>query len=131
MLHAGMPHGIIFLGVWAALLVVLLAAAVSAFAGFLIVRYEALHARWSHDHADSGPQKFHTTPTPRIGGVGVMAGLLVAGTALSVLAPGGADELFGYLLLASLPAFLGGITEDVTKKVSVPIRLGLTMLAAA
>jgi len=40
-------------------------------------------------------------------------------------------EQFGYLLFASLPAFLGGITEDVTKNVSVLARLALTMLAAA
>lgn len=116
---------------WSALLAVLLAAAVSAIAGYLIVRYEALHARWSHDHVESGPQKFHATPTPRIGGLGVMAGLLVAGAALSATGSGGWDEAYGFLLLASLPAFLGGITEDVTKKVSVPVRLALTMLAAA
>src|SRR6266853_1256404 len=35
------------------------------------------------------------------------------------------------LLLASLPAFLGGITEDVTKNVGTMTRLLLTMLAAA
>ena len=114
----------------ASLLVVLPAAIVSAFAGYLIVRYEALHGRWSYDTA-AGPQKFHAKPTPRIGGLCLMAGLLVCGTALPALQPGGSNELFGYLLLASLPAFLGGITEDVTKKVNVPIRLGLTMLAAA
>jgi UDP-GlcNAc:undecaprenyl-phosphate GlcNAc-1-phosphate transferase len=116
---------------WTGLLAVLLAAAVSAFAGYLIVRYEALHGRWSYDHTESGPQKFHATPTPRIGGLGVMAGLLVSGAALLAPEPGGSGEPFGYLLLASMPAFLGGITEDVTKKVNVPIRLALTMLAAA
>src|SRR5205807_2514414 len=38
---------------------------------------------------------------------------------------------FGYLLLAGLPAFAGGISEDATKNVDVLTRLLLTMLAAA
>ncbi|MGB5082780.1 MAG: glycosyltransferase [Burkholderiales bacterium] len=113
------------------LLAFALAGFVCAFACYLLVRHEALHARWSHDRVEAGPQKFHAVPTPRIGGVGLMIGLLVAGAALPAMERGGPGELFGYLLFASLPAFLGGITEDVTKRVSVPARLALTMLAAA
>jgi UDP-N-acetylmuramyl pentapeptide phosphotransferase/UDP-N-acetylglucosamine-1-phosphate transferase len=95
------------------------------------VRYEALHANWSYDPVKIGPQKFHAAPTPRIGGLGVMAGLFVAGAALLAIEQGASGEQFGYLLFASLPAFLGGITEDVTKNVGVSVRLALTMLAAA
>jgi UDP-N-acetylmuramyl pentapeptide phosphotransferase/UDP-N-acetylglucosamine-1-phosphate transferase len=113
------------------LLVLLFTGAVSAFIGYLIVRYEALHAQWSHDPADAGPQKFHATPTPRIGGLGVMASLFVAGATLLATGQAAPGEQFGYLLLASVPAFLGGITEDVTKSVSVAARLMLTMAAAA
>ena len=113
------------------LLVLLFTGAVSAFIGYLIVRYEALHAHWSHDPADAGPQKFHARPTPRIGGLGVMASLFVAGATLLATGETTPSEQFGYLLLASLPAFLGGITEDVTKSVSVAARLMLTMAAAA
>jgi UDP-GlcNAc:undecaprenyl-phosphate GlcNAc-1-phosphate transferase len=111
-------------------LVLMLTALASAFSGFLILRYERLHGRWSADPVDAGPQKFHATPTPRIGGLGVMAGLLIAAGTLRVIDVGSPSELFGYLLFASLPAFLGGITEDATKSVSVPMRLVLTMLAA-
>ena len=113
------------------LMILLVTAAVTAFIGYLIVRYEPVHAHWSHDPADGGPQKFHVTPTPRIGGLGVMAGLFVSGAVLLATEQGVPGEQFGYLLLASLPAFLGGITEDVTKMVSVAVRLMLTMLAAA
>lgn len=112
-------------------LVLLFTGAVSAFIGYLIVRYEAVHAHWSHDPADAGPQKFHAKPTPRIGGLCVMAGLFVSGAALLAMGQSAPGEQFGYLLLASLPAFLGGITEDITKSVSVAPRLMLTMLAAA
>lgn len=113
------------------LLILLFAGAVAVFVGYLIVRYEGVHAHWSHDPAHTGPQKFHATPTPRIGGLAVMTGLFVSGASLLALDQSAPGEQFGYLLLASLPAFLGGITEDVTKTVSVAARLMLTMLAAA
>jgi UDP-GlcNAc:undecaprenyl-phosphate GlcNAc-1-phosphate transferase len=112
-------------------LVLLFTGTVSAFIGYLIVRYEGMHAHWSHDPAGAGPQKFHATPTPRIGGLGVMASLFVSGAVLLATEQSAPGEQFGYLLLASLPAFLGGITEDVTKTVSVAARLMLTMAAAA
>jgi len=117
--------------VFAGLMILLLAGLTSVFVGYLIVRSDALHARWSHDPAHTGPQKFHAAPTPRIGGLGVMTSLFVSGAALLAIAQSASSEQFGYLLLASLPAFLGGITEDVTKSVGALPRLLLTMLAAA
>jgi UDP-N-acetylmuramyl pentapeptide phosphotransferase/UDP-N-acetylglucosamine-1-phosphate transferase len=60
-----------------------------------------------------------------------MASLFVAGATLLATGQTTPSEQFGYLLLASLPAFLGGISEDVTKSVSVAARLMLTMAAAA
>jgi len=113
------------------LMILLLTGLTSVFVSHLIVRYEALHANWSYDPVKTGPQKFHAAPTPRIGGLGVMAGLFVSGAALLAIEPIAPGEQFGYLLLASVPAFLGGITEDVTKNVGVLTRLLLTMLAAA
>src|SRR5438552_3196613 len=117
--------------VLAGLMILLLAGLTSVFAGYLIVRYDAFHANWSYDPVKTGPQKFHSAPTPRIGGLGVMAGLFVSGAVLLAIEQSAASEQFGYLLLASLPAFAGGITEDATKNVGVLTRLLLTMLAAA
>ena len=69
------------LNIWAPVL--LLSAFVASFlVGWLIIRYEHLHAHFSHDHVDSGPQKDHTEPTPRIGGLTILAGLLAAGAAM-------------------------------------------------
>jgi UDP-GlcNAc:undecaprenyl-phosphate GlcNAc-1-phosphate transferase len=116
-------------GLGAAVLV--LTGLIAAFTCFLIVRYEGVHRNWSHDPVEAGPQKFHSTPTPRIGGLGLVAGLFVSAAALLATEADLPGEQFGFLLLASLPAFLGGITEDVTKTVSVPARLMLTMVAAA
>jgi len=60
-----------------------------------------------------------------------MAAVFVTGAALLAAEQADLSDLFGYLVFASLPAFLGGITEDITKTVGVPARLALTMLAAA
>lgn len=112
-----------------ALLALILAQFFSQFACFLIIRYEHLHSNFSHDFQHSGPQKFHVIPTPRIGGLGLMIGLLVSAVLLLSVPNRFADQNFGYLLLASMPAFLGGLTEDVTKKVGVIPRLLLTMIS--
>ena len=117
--------------VLAGLMILLLAGLTSVFVGHLIVRYDAFHANWSFDPVKTGPQKFHSAPTPRIGGLGVMAGLFVSGAVLLAIEQSASSEQFGYLLLASLPAFAGGISEDATKSVGVLTRLLLTMLAAA
>ena len=96
---------------------------------WLMVRYEHLHAHFSLDPVDSGPQKYHEVPTPRIGGVAIMAGLLVACTVMLVVDNIYTERAFGLLLLAASPAFLGGLVEDVTKKVGVFERLLTTILA--
>ncbi len=112
------------------LLFLILSGLTSAFACYLIVRYDYLHARLSHDHNITGPQKFHAIPVPRIGGVAILIGLLVAGVGLLPIQQRFSIEEFGYLLLAGLPAFAGGMAEDLTEKASVRTRLALTMLAA-
>lgn len=101
------------------------------FVGWLIVKYEHLHAHFSYDHAGTGPQKYHAQPTPRIGGLMVMAGLLMSLGIASFADAAPAEREFGLLLLAAIPAFLGGLVEDVTKKVGVLERLMLTMLSGA
>jgi UDP-N-acetylmuramyl pentapeptide phosphotransferase/UDP-N-acetylglucosamine-1-phosphate transferase len=100
---------------------------------YLIIRYEHLHAHFSHDHNDSGPQKFHATPTPRIGGIAIFSGLLMGAGIVLILHPASsfANDNFGYLLLAAIPAFMGGLLEDITKNVGVLQRLVLTMISGA
>src|SRR2546427_11362710 len=51
---------------------------VAAMIGCLIIRFSALHARFSSDAPSAGPQKFHFHPTPRIGGIPVVIGAIVA-----------------------------------------------------
>ena len=115
-----------------ALLACLIAAFVSFAACWAIVRFQHLHARFTLDAVDTGPQKFHTQPTPRVGGVGLALGLIAA--YLFMLGMRGDTPTvheFGLLLLCGIPAFAGGLIEDLTKKVGVTDRLLLTMLSGA
>jgi UDP-N-acetylmuramyl pentapeptide phosphotransferase/UDP-N-acetylglucosamine-1-phosphate transferase len=102
----------------------LLGLAVSFCVGLLLVLTKHWHGHFSMDHTH-GVQKFHTKPTPRIGGVGIVAGLVVAWW----VAPAPVQDLVGPLLLASIPAFAAGLLEDVTKKVGVAARLVATMIS--
>ena len=95
-------------------------------ATLLLVLSENWHGHFSMDGTD-GVQKHHAHPTPRIGGVAVMLGLL----AVWALAAPEVQAILGPMLLASIPAFAAGLLEDVTKKVGVMPRLLATMLSGA
>jgi UDP-N-acetylmuramyl pentapeptide phosphotransferase/UDP-N-acetylglucosamine-1-phosphate transferase len=114
-----------------ALLALVGAAAAAWLMGLLIVRYEDLHAHLSHDPVGAGPQKFHTQPTPRIGGAALYVGMLGAGGIFMLPIFEASLPEYGLLLLAAVPAFFGGYVEDITKKVGVYQRLLLTMVSAA
>ena len=112
----------------------LIAFAASLVVSVLIVRSQKWHGGLSHDHDLDGVQKVHTTAVPRIGGLGVIAGILLGCVMFRSLSHDGhastlRAEMF-LLLVASLPAFLAGLIEDFTKRVSVRIRLIATALSA-
>jgi UDP-N-acetylmuramyl pentapeptide phosphotransferase/UDP-N-acetylglucosamine-1-phosphate transferase len=94
-----------------------------------IVRSSHVHGHLTGDLDLSGVQKFHTSAVPRVGGIGIILGVFLA---LSARYFQNADAgNFGLLLLlSSLPAFLSGLTEDITKQVGVRIRLLATVLSA-
>jgi len=102
----------------------------SLFATLLVVRSASFHSRLSADHDFSGPQKFHTHPVPRIGGVGVIVAMAVAGIFDYYKEPESAPY-FWLFLACALPAFVAGIAEDLTKKVAARWRLLATGISAA
>ncbi|GAP33860.1 glycosyltransferase [Piscinibacter sakaiensis] len=102
---------------------------VALLATLLIVKSSGRHGRLSADHDLSGPQKFHARPVPRIGGVGIFVAL-VAGTVLAHATPQANAAWLWTLLACSLPAFLSGLAEDLTKNVSPRRRLAFTAGAA-
>jgi len=102
-------------------------AAFAAFAATLlsciaVVMSKKLHGHLTFD-GTLGVQKFHTSPTPRIGGIALVAGLAVS----CALAPLSVRAVFAPMLLAGIPAFAGGFAEDLTKRVSVLDRLLATI----
>lgn len=81
------------------------------------------------------PQRVHSRPTLRIGGLAVVSGLLAAYVFLSLNFEGlgsGASlsTWLGAFLVASLPSLFAGLVEDITHRVSVAARLGATFLSA-
>jgi UDP-N-acetylmuramyl pentapeptide phosphotransferase/UDP-N-acetylglucosamine-1-phosphate transferase len=109
--------------------VLVLSFLVCLFVTLWIVRSSHVHGRFTADSDLSGVQKFHAVAVPRVGGVGIVLGVFLA---LSARYFQNAEVgTFGLLLLLSaLPAFLSGLTEDITKRVGVKIRLLATVLSA-
>ncbi|MEO8151871.1 MAG: glycosyltransferase [Rhizobacter sp.] len=102
----------------------------SLLATLLILRSSVRHGHLSADGDLSGPQKFHGRPVPRVGGAGVMAAIFVG----ALIAANSGSPVSGPLWLligCSLPAFLVGISEDLTKNVSPRRRLIATAVSAA
>ena len=103
----------------------------SAALTLILVRFSKL--RWSllADHDLSGPQKFHAVPVPRVGGIGIVFGLIL-GLLLLGQSALPADKYLGMTLVAcAVPAFAAGLLEDVTKAVSAKWRLLATAASAA
>ena len=91
----------------------------------LLVATKRWHGALSVD-SHSGPQKYHDAPTPRVGGIALLAGFLAAAAA----APPPIRELLLTIGLGSLAALVAGLAEDVTNRVPPSLRLGATLLAA-
>jgi len=111
--------------------IALISAFVAFFACYILIRSEKLHRRFTHDATEGGPQKFHATPTLRIGGLGIAAALLVGIPMMGIVGwvrPTAAEGL-QLLALSAIPAFAGGFGEDITKRVGVMARLIFTASA--
>jgi len=93
--------------------------------GALIIFTQRWHGRWTLDEHE-GIQKFHSQPTPRIGGLAIVAGAFISGWILDAELKVLAMPLF----ITGLIPFFFGFREDVTKRVSVRDRLLATMAGA-
>lgn len=103
------------------------ALAVSLVSSIFLVLTKTWHGALSLD-TSSGPQKVHTQPTPRIGGIGIALGVLAGYAAASPeMAATEKRFILGSIILAGIPAFVFGLLEDLTKRVSVRTRLLATM----
>lgn len=94
-----------------------------------VVRAKSL-GRVAGDSDMSGPQKFHSRPVPRIGGVGILSGV-VAGMVAAYVVDHQALPVLAGLFACGVPTFAAGLAEDVTKSVSPRRRLFFTAVSAA
>ena len=95
----------------------------------LLIKYSHIHVAYSSDDQLSGPQKFHTTPVPRIGGLAIFMGLCLAGLVRALQNSEDGFLLF-YAITSLLPAFAIGIAEDISKKIGVLTRLCVIAIGA-
>lgn len=72
-----------------------------------------------------GIQKFHSAPTPRIGGIALAFGFFV----ILLFLDGEDKYLFGWIGLSSLPVLAFGLAEDIYKNAGVGVRLAASLLA--
>jgi UDP-N-acetylmuramyl pentapeptide phosphotransferase/UDP-N-acetylglucosamine-1-phosphate transferase len=95
---------------------------VSFFFCIAIVVTKRWHGALSMD-STQGVQKIHLVPTPRIGGIPIILGLILA------LGYSDADiqTILGPIFFAGMPAFLFGLAEDLLKHIGVLKRLLATM----
>ncbi len=102
----------------------LIGAGMALFVGIALVLSKRLHGRFSLDH-HTGVQKFHTDPTPRIGGLAILAGFIAAW----FFSSGEARTLLALIGLTGLPALGFGMAEDITNNVGVKWRLLATIFS--
>jgi UDP-N-acetylmuramyl pentapeptide phosphotransferase/UDP-N-acetylglucosamine-1-phosphate transferase len=76
-----------------------------------------------------GPQKVHEQNVPRVGGLAIWAALIATGFYF-FFKTGNFAELMWKLLLSSLPFFLIGILEDITKSIRAQYRFFIMLCAA-
>jgi UDP-N-acetylmuramyl pentapeptide phosphotransferase/UDP-N-acetylglucosamine-1-phosphate transferase len=93
----------------------------------LVVFTRRLHSRYTLDAISASPRKVHTVSAPRIGSIALVAGVAAGSLALEPAA----RSIAITLALCGIPALLGGLGEDFTRKVSSTARLCLTFIAAA
>lgn len=102
---------------------------VAAIANLLIIRFAHLNRKLIGDYLP-GPQKMHDGIVPRIGGLGIFCGMLAAAFLLCCLPSSRKPDLLFMLLITASPAFVAGLVEDFTKRISPFIRLLFAVLSA-
>ena len=96
----------------------------------LLVRYRRLHVNFTGDTDFEGVQKFHNRAVPRVGGIALVFAMLAPCAVAwfrdrEVLLP------LMLLIACSMPVFLGGLAEDISKRIRARDRLFLALVSGA
>jgi UDP-N-acetylmuramyl pentapeptide phosphotransferase/UDP-N-acetylglucosamine-1-phosphate transferase len=89
---------------------------------WLVVRYAGTYLRFSLDLDLHAVQKNHYSVVPRVGGLAVFSGTAITFATSTFLYTSPTYEAF-LLLSCATPVFIGGLAEDLTKRVSPRMRL--------
>ena len=102
--------------------------AISLVAGFAIYVTKPFHIRFTaKGHSGSAVQSSHHFPTPRLGGLAILAGILPG----IFLLDEQARQLGFWMLISSIPVFLGGLGKDIGFDISPTQRLLASLVSAA
>jgi UDP-N-acetylmuramyl pentapeptide phosphotransferase/UDP-N-acetylglucosamine-1-phosphate transferase len=104
---------------------VLASAAISFLFALFFVRQSSNGVLWGSDSDFGGPQKFHCKPVPRLGGVGILAALVLSAIYMRWWTP--VQDQLALLVACGIPAIAFGLAEDIT----LSVRPRTRMLAAA
>lgn len=96
---------------------------ISAITCFIIILTSKFHGSLSHDHDLSGIQKYHTIPTPRIGGLALFVTVFIVSFFSYYFFHINAAKYTLLLLITSIPVFSIGLIEDLFKNISPLTRL--------
>ena len=94
-----------------------------------LIRHAKIISPLFLDYDLASPQKFHASPVARIGGIGIICGL-ISTLIYSLMTKTTNIEFFFIILICSLPAFVVGVLEDCVKSISVRIRLFFVAFAS-
>ncbi|WP_417241142.1 MULTISPECIES: glycosyltransferase family 4 protein [Pseudomonadota] len=93
----------------------------------ILVATRSLHLKFTYRRKDvRAVQSAHTAPTPRIGGVAVLLGILFAGIPMTI---GGEGQTW-LLAVSLIPVFVAGFAEDLGFDVSPKRRLFAAALSS-
>ena len=109
----------------------LLSFVVSLGIGYITLRWQHLHVRFTSDVALRGTHKVHgAAAVSRIGGLSIFIGWICGIAAASFFGqiPG---QIALIWIVCVLPAFIGGLAEDVTKRIPPSARLAAAIASAA
>lgn len=97
----------------------------SLISSVFILRTKHWHACITSDPSHHEFRKIHLEDAPRVGGLAILTGMWLS----TILIDEPFKPILLLVLLSALPAFLGGLLEDIFKSVSPALRLLATLLS--
>ena len=89
----------------------------------LTILFTKKHHLYFSGDTFTGPQKIHYGQIPRIGGLVIFLCMIFS----AILFKPSSSTLF-FLVLAAFPSFISGFFEDLTKSISISVRLSSSLL---